>query len=214
MPFLRCCLRTSLAALILLVPAACAQHGGALPAAVPAPTAVVPDAKPPKCKGQKTTDQYASLTETLSNQGGSLCVPAFGGFGGTVTYPPASPSAQLGLTTSTTNYDNMPNLGSGTPIFYIQLALQSATSFGSDAPAGGGLTAKEIKPHQPYTVYGQAKVLGFPVNFGPCFEKAKKGKYGGVLGGVGTLLEGVSIPAAANGVLEIYAGKQTATSCS
>ena len=63
--------------------AACAQHGSALlpsTALRRAPRAA--RLVPPNCKGQKTTKHYASLTVTLSTKGGSLCIPAFGGFGG------------------------------------------------------------------------------------------------------------------------------------
>jgi hypothetical protein len=42
---------------------------------------------------------------------------------------------------------------------------------------------------------------------------ATKGKYGGVIGGVGTLLKGVTIPAAVNGVIEIYSGDQGGPLC-
>ena len=214
MSFLRCCFRGSSAVVALIALAACAQHGGKLlPAATLNPAAVAPNAVPPECKGQKTTKDHASVTETLSTEGGSLCVPAFGGFGGTINYPPANPSVNLELTSSTTNYDHMPNLGTGTPIFYMQLAIQGATSFGSKVDAGGGLTSKTIHPGKPYSVYGEAVIFHIPFNFGPCYAKASKGKYGGVIGGVGTLLEGVQIPGAATAVVEIYAGKQTTSKC-
>ncbi|HEY1882706.1 MAG TPA: hypothetical protein VGG51_06670 [Candidatus Cybelea sp.] len=214
MSFLRCCLRGSSAAVALIALAACAQHGSALlPAGALGQTAVTPDLVPPDCKGQKTTKEYASLTQTLSTKGGSLCVPAFGGFGGTIKYPPANPSVKLELTSSTTNYDHMPSLGSGMPIFYMQLAIQGGTSFGNNVEAGGGLTGKQIDPHKPYTVYGQAVIYRIPFNFGPCYAKASKGKYGGVIGGVGTLLRGVQIPGAATAVVEIYPGKATGTKC-
>jgi hypothetical protein len=214
MSFLRFCLRASSAIAALIALAACAQHGGTLvPMGTLNPPAVAPDAVPPECKGQKTTKDYASLTEALSTEGGALCVPAFGGFGGTVNYPPANPAVNVELTSSTTDYNHMPNLGTGTPIFYMQLAIQGATSFGSNVDAGGGLTGKTIRPRKPYTVYGQAVIFHIKFNFGPCYAKASKGKYGGVIGGVGTLLEGAKIPGAATAVVEVYAGKQTATKC-
>ena len=214
MSLLRRCLRVWSALVALVALAACAQHGATpLPAAALNPAAIAPDAVPPDCKGQKTTKDYASVMETLSTAGGSLCVPAFGEFGGTIDYPPANPSVALDLTSSTTNYDRMPNLGTGTPIFYMQLAIQGATSFGSNVDAGGGLTSKTIHPRKPYTVYGKAVIFHIPFNFGPCYTRASKGKYGGVIGGVGTLLEGAQIPGAATAVVEIYAGKQTRTKC-
>jgi hypothetical protein len=214
MSLLRCCLRGSPALAALIALAACAQHGGTLlPAAALNPAAIAPHAVPPDCKGQKTAKDYASLTQTLSTEGGALCVPAFGGFGGTINYPPANPSVNVELTSSTTNYDQMPNLGTGTPIFYLQLAIGGATSFGSNVDAGGGLTSQTIRPRKPYTVYGHAVIFHIPFNFGPCYGKASKGKYGGVIGGVGTLLEGAQIPGAATAVVEVYAGKQTSTKC-
>ncbi len=107
----------------------------------------------------------------------------------------------------------MPQLGQGTAIFYLQLALSGGTSFAPKVAAGGGLTAKKIVPGKPYTAYGQATISGFTIDFGPCDTIATKGKYGGVIGGIGTLLKGQSIPVAASGVIEIYAGKQTSTKC-
>src|SRR5579875_2684292 len=132
--------------------AACAQHSGALPTVAGLQQATgLPDASPPACKGQKTTSKYASLTVTLSTKGGSFCIPAFGGFGGSVKYPSVNPSVKLGLISSTTDYAHLPQLGSGTAIFYLQLALSGGTTFGADAPAGGGLTSKKIVPGKPYT---------------------------------------------------------------
>jgi hypothetical protein len=219
MPFPRCVPRGSLAIPVLLAMTACAQHNSTLPQTpfnpgLPSPGAVAtPQLVPPKCKGQHTTKNYASLTETLSTQGGSLCIPAIGGFGGSIKYPGAKPSVKLTLTSSTTNYNHMPNLGSGSALFYMQLALSSGTSFGTNARTGGGLTGKEIVPGKSYTAYGQAVIYGIKFNFGPCYTVAKKGKYGGVVGGVGTLLEGEDVPVAATAVVEIYSGKQTSSKC-
>jgi hypothetical protein len=198
--------------------AACAQHGAMLPATsspqgIAARALILPDRHPPKCTGQQNTQQYASLTETLSTKGGKVCIPEFGGFGGSVTYPPANPSVSLGLISSTTNYDNMPELGNGTAMFYLQLAISGKTGFGSKAQAGGGLTSKKIVAGKPYTAYGQAVFYGIKFNFGPCYATATKGKYGGVIGGIGSLLEGVSVPGKASGVIEVYPGQQTSTQC-
>lgn len=206
--------------LVLLVTAflsGCAVHsaGGVVPLTSDATIAgVVPDTGPPPCKGQKTYGQYASIKEQLSSMGGSLCIPTFGGLGGSITYPPASPSVGVSLTSSTTNYNGkLPSLHSGTPIFYLQLRIAGSTTFGQNAPAGGGLTGNAIKPGKPYTVYGQAKIFGFPVNLNPCYVVATSGKYGGVIGGVGTLLKGQKIPANTYGVIEIYPGKSASSKC-
>ena len=195
--------------------AGCAQHAATpLPStAFALPGIVRPDGHPPKCKGQQDSKKYASVTVTLSTKGGSFCIPEFGGYGGSVTYPGAKPSVKLTVTTSTTNYDDMPQLGSGTPIVYLQLGISGKTTFAAKAKAGGGLTSKHITAGESYTAYGQAKIYGFPVNFGPCWTTASKGKYGGVIGGIGTLLQGVGVPAATSGVIEVFAGNRGGNAC-
>ena len=195
--------------------AACAQHGSGL---VPSTSLVpqqgaLPDAGPPACKGQKDSKRYASLTVTLSTKGGSFCIPEFGGFGGKIKYPSANPAVKLQLISSTTDYNHQPQLGQGTALFYLQLAISDGTKFGNNVSAGGGLTGQQIAPGQPYTAYGRASISGFHVNFGPCYAVATKGKYGGVIGGIGTLLKGVTVPVAASGIIEIYSGNQTSKKC-
>jgi hypothetical protein len=203
---------------------ACAQHGsGFLPAGNPSAASVLvgapprsvvlPEAVPPSCKGQKTTKKFASLTETLRTQGGKLCIPAFGGFGGTIEYPSADPSVKMKLTSSTSDYDKMPALGPGKPIFYLQLAISGGTYFGTNVPAGGGLAAKKIVPGDSYTAFGEATIYGFTVKFTPCYIVAKKSSYGGVIGGIGSLLKGQDVPAAATGLIEIYPGKHAGGKC-
>ena len=96
-----------------------------------------PDATPPKCKKQQTASDHATVKETFSTKGGSLCLPAFAGLGGSLTYPPANPSVGVTLTDSTTNYNGkLPSLHTGNPIFYLQLAIAGATSFGSEIVNG------------------------------------------------------------------------------
>jgi hypothetical protein len=205
-----------IAAVALLT--ACAQQGATLPG-MPAfgsdatQRVIRPDLTPPQCKGQKNAKDYASLTVRLSTKGGAFCIPAFGGFGGTVKYPSANPSVKLSLISSTANYDNMPELGQGTAIFYLQLALSSGTVFGKNVSPGGGLASRSIVPGDPYTIYGQAVVDRVKVNFGPCYVIATKSKYGGAISGIGTLLKGESVPVAATGVIETYSGQQTNTTC-
>ncbi len=220
MSSIRFWMRGSLAAIAAALMAACAQHGVMLPSTSYAPAfggasqpLLLPDLTPPKCKGQKTTKQYASLTVTLSTKGGMFCIPAFGGFGGTIRYPSANPSVKLKLISSTKNYNHQPELGKGTPLFYLQLAISGGTSFGTNLPAGGGLTAKKLIPGKPYTAYGQAVIDSIPFNFTPCYTIATKGKYGGAIGGIGTLLKGQIVPFAATGVIEIYSGKEASGKC-
>ncbi len=207
--------RASSAILTAALVAACAQHGSGLmpPTSLAPQQGLLPDIGPPACKGQKDTNQYASLTVKLSTKGGSFCIPEFGGFGGKIRYPSANPAVKLKLISSTTDYNNQPHLGQGSAIFYLQLAISGRTTFGNNVSARGGLTGPQIVPGQPYTAYGRASVSGFHVNFGPCYAVATKGKYGGVIGGIGTLLKGVIVPVAASGVIEIYSGEQTSEKC-
>ncbi len=205
-------LRGTLALAVTALLAACAGQSTATLPAAPA-TSVIPEAKLRACKGQQTTKQYATVTGTLLTSGGSFCIPKFGGYGGSVKYPGANPSVQLTLTSSTTNYDGMPELGNGTAIFYMQLAISGGTSFAGKIRSGGGLSSKQIAVGQTYTVFGQAKIYGFPFNFTPCYVVAVKSRYGGTLGGIGTLLKGQRVPAAATGVIEVYEGQQASESC-
>jgi hypothetical protein len=191
------------------------QQASQVPPAVAfVPLDASPDKVPPDCKGQKSFPKYATDAFKLSTKGGKLCIPAFGGFGGTIAYPAATPSITLTLTSSTTNYTGkLAKLHSGTPLFYLQIASSGAVTFGATEPAGGGLTGANIVVGKPYTVYAQAVVNGIPFNFTPCYTVATKGPYGGVIGGVGTPLEGQVVPFAATGVVEIYAGQSATGKC-
>jgi hypothetical protein len=197
---------------------ACAGHsGGALLPNALAPTQLAQLARssaPPDCKGEKLKPKYGSGTVTLSTSGGAFCIPAFGGFGGSIEYPSATPSVKLKLISSTTNYNRkLPSLGSGTPIFYLQLSISGATDFGTNLPAGGGLAGKKLQPNKTYTAFGQATIDHVTIGLTPCFVKAKKSKYGGIIGGLGTLLKGQTVPTAAQAVLVIYPGKQAGGKC-
>ncbi|MGC2635226.1 MAG: hypothetical protein WA215_13575 [Candidatus Cybelea sp.] len=212
MPSLGYRLAGSLAIVATLVFSGCAQHGnGSLPVS---PQAVaLPDRTPPSCKGQVDKSDYATLTGKLKTAGGSFCIPAYGGFGGNLKYPSLSPSIQLTVSSGTENFDNFPTLGSGTPIFYLAFSTSGGTTFGKDLKSGGGLTGKQIVSGQPYTAYGEAVVFGDKVKFGPCSTTATKGKYGGVIGGIGTLLKSEDIPFKVSGIIEIYSGEQTSAQC-
>ncbi len=220
MPATRLFFRSSLVLAAAAALTACAQPGSApLPANALAPQILAPqisvfrDAAPPECKGQKDSKNSASLSVTLSNKGGSFCIPAFGGYGGTISYPKASPSVKTTVISSTTDYNNLPQLGTGTAIFYLQVTLATGTTFGSKVSPTGGLTAQAIKSGKPYTAFGQATISGAKITFGPCYSTATKGKYGGVIGGIGALLEYAVVPGKTNGFIEIYSGKQTNTKC-
>jgi hypothetical protein len=205
-------LRATIASAVTIMLSACAGHGGA-PLPTSAQAIVTPDRTPPSCKGQVNESDYATLTGKLKTGGGSFCIPAYGGFGGNLKYPSLSPSITLTLSTSTETYDNFPTLGSGTPIFYLAFTTSGAVTFGKNIKSGGGLTGKQIIAGDPYTAYGEASIYGYKVKFGPCFTTATKGKYGGVIGGIGGLLKGEQIPFKVGGVIEIYSGEQTGIEC-
>ncbi len=200
----------ALAAATLLT--ACAHQSTSLLPAAPQAIAL-PDLSPPDCKGQQTKKRYATLTAPLSTSGGSFCIPAFGGFGGSVKYPSANPSVSLTLTTSLKDYDHLPKLGSGKPLVYLQFAISGGTQFGSKVKSRGGLTGAKIVAGQQYTAVGQVTIYHENFELGPCYTTATKGKYGGQIGSLGSLVKGQDIPAAATGVIEIYSGRQTGTQC-
>jgi hypothetical protein len=179
----------------------------AAPSAAPSPTATPTSVAAQACSGQTTTATSASATETLATAGGSLCIPAFGSFGGTIVYPTVSTSITAMLTSSTTNIAGYPALSSGTPIFYLQLALSGATNFGTGTTAGGGLSSTSIVAGQTYSVFGQASIFGITTTLTPCVTTATAGSNGtGTISGLGTVLKGANIPVAATGLLEIYSG--------
>lgn len=208
----------TLAAIIAL--AACAQNGGSsLPSSLATQgnafshvaTAV---ATPPPCKGQKTSSDYAQLTVTLSSKGGTFCVPAIGGFGGSISYPDATPPLKsVKITSSSTNYNNLPELGTGTAIFYLQFSSKGKTTFGSQIKIKGGLTSQAIKIGKDYTAFGQVTLGSYTEQFLPCYAIAVTGKYGGNLRTIGALLEYGVVPGPATGFIEVYSGKQTSTQC-
>ncbi len=171
-----------------------------------------PPAGPPACKGQKTTKSNSTAVETLSGKGGSLCIPAFHGFGGALGYPGASPSGKVTVT-STTIDDNFPYPGSGSPIFYLEIALPAATTFGATLRAASGLTAKTIKAKADYTVFLSYKKYGFWYSGSTCYAVAKSGKFGGVLVGLGEVLKSASFGGPYTILLEIYPNKQSGTAC-
>jgi hypothetical protein len=178
--------------------------------AAPSPTATptsVATSGAQACSGQTTNPTNAVANETLATAGGSLCIPAFGGFGGTIVYPTVSTSISALLTSSTTNIGGYPALSSGTPIFYLQLGLSAATTFGTGTTAGGGLTSTSIIPGQSYSVFGQATIFGVTAKFTPCVTTATAGTNGtGTISGLGSVLKGVNVPGQATGLLEIYPG--------
>jgi len=173
---------------------------------------VVPQAGPPACKGQKTTKTDSSVTETLSSKGGSLCIPTFHGLGGSLEYPGARPSGKVKVT-STTIDGGFPYPGSGTPVLYLEIALPAATTFGSTLHAGGGLTGKTIKAKADYTVFSEYSKYGLWYAALSCSTVAKHGKHGGVLSGLGAVLDGQSFGGPYTLLFEVYPDQQSQTSC-
>lgn len=205
------------AAAAALAIAACGARDGAVLPALQSPAVVRVDAVA-KCKGQTTSTQYATSKPTkLKSSNTHACIPAFGGFGGSMNYPAATPAVAATFTSSTTNYNAMlPALSKGKPIFYVQIATTGPTSFASTHASAGGLLSRAIKPGQTYFIYGQAKlagVAGVMITLTPCRETAVKVKGGGVLMNLGTLLEGQIIAGSANIVLEVYPKGRVTASC-
>lgn len=199
----------ALALLFLL--AACGQlSGGNLP---PAATMARPVTAPPQCAHQRTKKRYAQIRIRLGSKGGSLCIPAFGGFGGTMDYPGVDRSVVLTMRTSTKNIYHEPELGSGTSLVYLNLRFSTNTHFDSTLKSGGGLTGAKIVAGQTYTAVGIVQVGHLDLRLGPCYATATSGPYGGVFPNLGELFSGQAITGKGFGVIEIYSGMQASEEC-
>ena len=168
---------------------------------------------PPACAGQRTTKRFGSLRVRLKATGGAFCIPAFGGFGGSMAYPGVERAAALTIRTSTQNIYDEPQLGSGTSIVYVNLHFHAGVHFGSNLRHNGGLTSQTITPGEPYTAYGIVAVGHLDLMFPPCVAVATQGPYGGVLPNIGTLFRNATVTGAGYGVIEIYAGAQVSQAC-
>ncbi|HTU81533.1 MAG TPA: hypothetical protein VMF61_05360 [Candidatus Acidoferrales bacterium] len=216
----RSILAAALAAAITTACGAQSDPAAALPSAasVQTPT-LVADAAPKACKGQKTSKTFATVTEAMSKKGGALCIPAFGGFGGTLVYPGVTPAVKATLVSSTSGYSGL-TPGSGTPSFYLLLTLSASTAFSSKVRAGGGLTGKKIAAKSPYTAFPELQEAGgfWHASISPCYAVAKSGKYGGVFSGMGALFKGQSIQksgisAVSDILIIVYPGQQAGSQC-
>jgi hypothetical protein len=196
------------AAAVLLT--ACGQPSGTMPARATFARAL---SGPPTCKGQRTKKEYGNITVTLKAKGSSFCIPAFGGFGGSMQYPGVKPSVKLTIRTSTRNIYDEPQLGSGTSIVYLNLHFHAGTHFRSKLKSKGGLTSQTISAGDTYTAYGIVQVGHLILMFPPCYTVATHGRYGGVLPNLGHLFSGTAITGAGYGVIEIYSGKQVSREC-
>jgi hypothetical protein len=223
--------RGTVGVLVAVLLAACSNHSGFVPTqSNPIAPDVLsslpmqrgePDVKPiPSCKGQTTTKQYASVgAKTLSTKGGTLCVPRFKGWGGSISYPgPTVPGITMSLISSTTAYSGplWPPNPPGPPIFYIQFTVSSSSvDFGSKVPKGGELASKQLKVNKPYTVVAALTAFGsLWENLGECYTKASAGTYGPSLTGIGRVLAGHGFAGAGTrGVVQIVPGKFVSNRC-
>jgi hypothetical protein len=184
-----------------------------------APSVAAPGVAPiPACKGQKRTKQYASLgAKPLSSKGGTLCVPSFGGWGGTMDYPgPTSSHSSMELISSTTAYNpgEFPPPGSVNPIFYIQFKLNTyGVIFSAKLPATGGLSSKSLTVGKPYTAQGASDVGSLWDALGECYTTAFSTKYGATIRGIGFVLKNVHMGEASSGVISILPGKLAQSKC-
>lgn len=210
-PFGRHALGVGLAVAML---AGCGGSQTALTGTMPATAAFARAVTgPPTCKGQRTTKKYGNVTVKLKTKGGSFCIPAFGGFGGSMQYPGVERSVKLTIRTSTENIYNEPQLGTGTSIVYLNLHFHAGTHFGSKLKSYGGLTSQTIYAGDTYTAYGIVAVGNLVLMFPPCYTVATQGPYGGVLPNLGELFSGTTITGAGYGVIEIYSGEQVSQAC-
>lgn len=190
--------------------AACAQSSGTMPAQARLARVLT---GPLPCKGQRTTKKYGSLARKLQAKGASFCIPAFGGFGGSLQYPGVKPPVKLTIRTSTANIYGEPQLGTGTSIVYVNLHFHAGTQFRSKLESKGGLTSEAIEVGDTYTAYGIVAVGHLVRMFPPCYTIATQGPYGGILPNLGELLSDVTVTGAGYGVIEIYSGAQVSQEC-
>jgi hypothetical protein len=203
--------------------AGCSANSAAIPAQTvfSAPSAsslldlTVPDARASKCKGQKNSKDYATVSsEDVKAAGGSLCVPDFGGWSGALQYP-ATQTSTVTLTSSTKDYTGatLPPPGSQKPIFYLQAAFKFPPEFSGTLPMGKPLVSSHLKAHKPYTI--QVSVYLFKLGWsGPnsCYQIAKKSKGGASLAAAGAVFEYQQFGESDTAV-EIFNGQLTSTKC-
>jgi hypothetical protein len=167
----------------------------------------------PSCERQHTNKRYGAITVRLKPVGGSLCIPAFDGFGGSIQYPRVNHSTKLTLRTSTENLYDEPQLGSGTSIVYVNLHFHSGAHFGKKTTSESGLTSDAIVPGSTYTAYGIVAAGHLVLYFPPCYSVATQGTYGGVFPNLGNLFSETTVTGAGYGVIEIYSGQQVSQEC-
>jgi|SRR5580698_5179048 hypothetical protein len=165
------------------------------------------------CDGQRTNKRYGEITVRLKPAGGSLCIPAFAGFGGSIEYPRVQHSAKLTVRTSSQNLYDEPQLGTGTSIVYLNLHFHAGDHFGKKVRSDLGLTSEAIVPGDTYTAYGIVGAGHLILYFPPCYSIATQGSYGGIFPNLGNLVSETTVTGAGYGVIEIYSGQQVSQEC-
>lgn len=179
----------------------------------------VPDVSPPrKCKGQKNTKHYAEVAkEVVKANGGSLCVPAFEGWGGALQYPRTYGSYKytVKLIGSTKTYKGamLPPAGSKKPIFYLQIGFNSFPGFYPTLPKGAPLVSSHLKSKKSYTVelFEYFYALGWSEE-ASCYQVAMKSKNGASLADAGAVFEKITF-SEHNGAIEIFEGALVSNKC-
>ncbi|MEO6834381.1 MAG: hypothetical protein ABI231_00515 [Candidatus Tumulicola sp.] len=99
-----------------------------------------------------------------STKDGTICVPSFHGWGGSMAYPNTGHPATMTLISSTTAYNPPLFPPPGSTIFFLQVGLNTKTTFGSSWNL-----------------------------FYSCSTVAKAGKYGGAVTGLGNSFKNRSV---------------------
>ncbi len=174
-----------------------------------------PDVAPPKCKNQKTTKQNASVaSQKMSTKGSSVCVPSFGGWGGTLQLPSTDMNYSVAMISSTKAYDPslFPPAGTQKAIFYLQLKFSGFPTFGSMLPSGKPLVSSHLAPNKPYTVEANENLYVGWTPLGSCYAVAKKSLYGGEIARAGAVFAGQFFREH-SAVIEVFKGKLVSNAC-
>jgi hypothetical protein len=116
---------------------------------------------------------FAKATEKINSSGGTLFVPKFGGFSGSVGYPSnnALPGTTITLISSTTDINHAPQPSQGTVVFYLQARLKSITGYVTfnTGTASATLRSSSLLSSKTYSIYAYAfgkPLHGTPYNIG------------------------------------------------
>jgi hypothetical protein len=166
---------TSLSALAFAV--AAAGCGGSQSAAPTLPQIQSPQSAQQTVFGDESMSfdaKSSKKTEPIHSGGGTLTLPAFGGYSGSLGYPKnnAPKRTKIALETSTTNIHNAPTPGGKKKVLMFEQATvkgsASQITFGGGS-AGGTLDGPGIVTTHTYALYAYAlgiQVPGFPVQLG------------------------------------------------